>query len=557
MAAILFWWITQPAAAVVSILPSAGRAVASSPRAAPPAPSGRKTIRSLSAPPTTPLLLTPPQRTAAAAPPPPASPPRRGHPPHAPSPPTPAAAGPPREKELRLPRHPPEECLAAELGPPAPPQSRAAGLLAQEAGAAGGLALPRGMAAGRRPGNDTRRPSYDLVILILSSRRAELSPEKRRAAVRRTWLRGAAELGAPGGAPSRCAVRHLFVIGGARRERLGGAGDLLMLPVDDGYRSLSHKVLGGLRWSARHLSFKYLFKTDDDSFVCLARLLELLRPLTRAGLYLGYQNKNHSIVTKASIDEAEGRYAQWEDETYVRVFGGESPACGAPREEGRRPPSTSPALARRRRVRSVHAGRWLRALVRPRRPRVAPSLGAPGGAPQPHRLSEDRPYPAPASADPSDGRRAHRRAGGSECERGAPQAERIPLSEPRRLRAAGESEPAARSPPPSDPARESASPLQVCESDTEFVLVHKLSLDELAGCRKATVRRRSARCPRGPCECRSLGVTPKLKRKVLPPPRGGAAAGASKGRKLLQLGRGPAQRQRGGRAGPPLDGGRG
>ena len=50
----------------------------------------------------------------------------------------------------------------------------------------------------------------------------------------------------------------------------------------------------------------------------------------------------------------------------------------------------------------------------------------------------------------------------------------------------------------------------VCEKDTEFVLVHKLRLDEMQRCRLATRRRRSERCPKGPCACRSLGQ--KLRR---------------------------------------------
>ena len=61
--------------------------------------------------------------------------------------------------------------------------------------------------------------------------------------------------------------------------------------------------------------------------------------------------------------------------------------------------------------------------------------------------------------------------------------------------------------------------VSVCEEDTEFVLLHKLDEDELARCRAATQRRRSARCPSGPCECRNLGHKPKHARKVvrLPP----------------------------------------
>ena len=55
----------------------------------------------------------------------------------------------------------------------------------------------------------------------------------------------------------------------------------------------------------------------------------------------------------------------------------------------------------------------------------------------------------------------------------------------------------------------------VCTQDTEFVLLHKLSQEELTKCRQATQRRRSAACPNGPCVCRSLGRKRKVARKVV------------------------------------------
>ena len=55
----------------------------------------------------------------------------------------------------------------------------------------------------------------------------------------------------------------------------------------------------------------------------------------------------------------------------------------------------------------------------------------------------------------------------------------------------------------------------VCTQDTEFVLLHKLSQEELAKCKQATQRRRSAACPSGPCVCRNLGRKRKVPRKVI------------------------------------------
>ena len=62
--------------------------------------------------------------------------------------------------------------------------------------------------------------------------------------------------------------------------------------------------------------------------------------------------------------------------------------------------------------------------------------------------------------------------------------------------------------------------VSVCAEDTEFVLLHKLDETELARCHAATQRRRSERCPRGPCDCRSLGRRPRTPRRVVAlPPR--------------------------------------
>ena len=201
---------------------------------------------------------------------------------------------------------------SALSSPPAPQQS-----------------LPDAGAVPRRPemecmGSDgeplaTQARSYDLITLILSSQQSGLAPEQRRVAVRRAWARAAGSLGRPAGEArdGRCSVRHFFVLGGARRERLGGGGDLLFLPVADDYRSLSRKVLAAFEWTARSVAFKYLLKTDDDAFVCGARLISLLAPLPRLGLYLGALTANKTVVTS----RASPSYERWSDPEYVRIFG--------------------------------------------------------------------------------------------------------------------------------------------------------------------------------------------------------------------------------------------
>eukprot|EP00962_Isochrysis_galbana_P051115 scaffold22446_cov121-Isochrysis_galbana.AAC.2 len=70
-------------------------------------------------------------------------------------------------------------------------------------------------------------------------------------------------------------------------------------------------------------------------------------------------------------------------------------------------------------------------------------------------------------------------------------------------------------------------PLPPPQSDTSFVLVHKLSIAELEACHAATAHRRSSRCPKGPCQCRSLGVRQEGRRRVLayPTPTPATAGG--------------------------------
>lgn len=97
-------------------------------------------------------------------------------------------------------------------------------------------------------------PSFDLVALILSSNQAELDPQVRRRAVRRSWAREGQRLGEPGDEAPPCSLRFLFVLGGASRPRL--RGNELSLPVADGYRSLAYKVVGAMGWLVRRVAFK-------------------------------------------------------------------------------------------------------------------------------------------------------------------------------------------------------------------------------------------------------------------------------------------------------------
>lgn len=284
--------------------------------------------------------------------------------------------------------------------------------------------------------------SVDLVVLILTSRNKELGPGKRRDAVRRAWAHES-NLGTAGDADGTgCAVRFLFVMGGGKRAHVWQS-DMLVLPVADGYRQITQKVLVAFEWTVRHVAFKYLLKTDDDSFVCLARLLELLRPLPRLALYLGAVNRNHAVIMKRH---------RWADKEYVKIF---NRTVYPPYMQGAGyvlshdlvaiVADRGVELARRTAIEDALVGTLLESAARPR-----------------SRSVEFR----HKTSSPS-GRFAADYA------------------------------------------------LAVCEYDTAFVLLHKLNVAQLKACKGAIQRRRSARCPQGPCACRSLGHRPTHQRRLV------------------------------------------
>jgi hypothetical protein len=116
--------------------------------------------------------------------------------------------------------------------------------------------------------------------------------------MRATWARHKASRRLPGKggvADRECSVRFVFVVGDASSPPADGrssaaaaaeaSGDMLRVPVAEGYRRISDKVISALQWAAEDptAEAEYVLKTDDDSFVCVTRLLERLHRV-RAGL---------------------------------------------------------------------------------------------------------------------------------------------------------------------------------------------------------------------------------------------------------------------------------
>ena len=111
-------------------------------------------------------------------------------------------------------------------------------------------------------------------------------------------------------------------------------GDTLRVP-SRGYRRISDKVISALQWAAEdHAEAEYVLKTDDDSFVCVTRLLERLHRV-RAGLVgiacagarrgggvrRGGRAGRRVKFTRhpVPVELREGNL--WEDSAYVESFG--------------------------------------------------------------------------------------------------------------------------------------------------------------------------------------------------------------------------------------------
>jgi len=100
---------------------------------------------------------------------------------------------------------------------------------------------------------------------------------ERRHAVRATWLRTLS--------PGTSAV--FFVGAGESSDH----SELVTLPVTDDYAHLSTKVHSFYRYALEHHCFDYIFKCDDDTYVCVDRLVHL----PRDGVdFLGSEQLDHS-----------------------------------------------------------------------------------------------------------------------------------------------------------------------------------------------------------------------------------------------------------------------
>jgi hypothetical protein len=74
-------------------------------------------------------------------------------------------------------------------------------------------------------------------------------------------------------AASNSSVEILFFIGDPNLQQPELRGDEVWLPCPDGYAELPQKTRGMCNWFLKHSDFEFLFKCDDDTYVCVDRLL--------------------------------------------------------------------------------------------------------------------------------------------------------------------------------------------------------------------------------------------------------------------------------------------
>eukprot|EP00873_Tetraselmis_striata_P033144 jgi/Tetstr1/453408/TSEL_040390.t1 len=121
-----------------------------------------------------------------------------------------------------------------------------------------------------------------LLVGVLSS----CGAAEARAAVRDTWFRLRI--------PSAHTWRGVFIISSSCRGDLAHEeeqhGDILFVDVKDSYFTLTRKVMLFFDYAHR-IGAQYTFKTDDDSYVFVDRVLAELDRLPRSCLYWGQANR--------------------------------------------------------------------------------------------------------------------------------------------------------------------------------------------------------------------------------------------------------------------------
>ncbi|CAM9181012.1 unnamed protein product [Ectocarpus fasciculatus] len=158
------------------------------------------------------------------------------------------------------------------------------------------------------PPDPQHRPYYDLVVAVLAIGGESKEAQEEIARVRKVYARYGTEV-VPGGGSwaTPLTFRVVFVVGRAGLPddyELPEAGllrgDFYHVDVREGYAHLSDKTkaMAGL---AEHLRFRFLAKTDGDTFPCLARVTKHLVDLPeeqQPRVYAGMLTKCGTVFPK-------------------------------------------------------------------------------------------------------------------------------------------------------------------------------------------------------------------------------------------------------------------
>ena len=101
-------------------------------------------------------------------------------------------------------------------------------------------------------------------------------------------------------------VKTVFLLGQVEKEALRQLvrieakqyGDIVIGSFIDSYRNLTLKIKLGLTWAYLQCNFKYLLKTDDDSFVNTIGLVKRLWNSPRKNFYFGRCSFGAKVVRK-------------------------------------------------------------------------------------------------------------------------------------------------------------------------------------------------------------------------------------------------------------------
>ena len=143
-----------------------------------------------------------------------------------------------------------------------------------------------------------------LVILIISHPKNL----ERRTAIRQTWLNIKDN-------SLRKDVLALFVVGNENlsdavsrelNHEISNNDDILVLPIQETYNTLTKKVLTSFVQIERNVKFSFLLKVDDDSFVDLASMVDELKNSNyNQGLYWGFFDGRAPVIKTGKWAETE------------------------------------------------------------------------------------------------------------------------------------------------------------------------------------------------------------------------------------------------------------